>query len=98
MNENLEVTRILVEDYIESATDEIIEVRVIPGNLGVNKAFKGTLSRQMTLDDYMEKSDKSLPSFLVYEVFVNPRFFMKWSPRKMAMEIRQDFISKIKED
>lgn len=98
MNENLEVTRILLEDYIESATDEIIEVRVIPGNLGVNKAFSGTLSRQMTLDEYMEKSEKSLPSFLIYEVFVNPRFFMKWTPRKMAMEIRQDFISKIKED
>lgn len=98
MNENLEVTKILLEDYIESATDEMIEVRVIPGNLGVRQAYKATLSRQMTLDDYMEKSEKSLPSFLVYEVFINPRFFMKWTPRKMAMEIRQDFISKIKED
>ena len=95
MNENLEVTRILLEDYIDSATEEMIDVRVIPGNLGVDRAFRATLSKQLTLDEYVEKSEKSMPSFLVYEVFVNPRFFMKWTPRKMAMEIRQDFIKQM---
>ena len=98
MNENLEVMKILLEDYIDSATEEMIDVRVIPGNLGVSKAFRATLSRQMTLDDYMEKSERSIPSFLVYEVFVNPRFFMKWTPRKMAMEIRQDFIKQMQQE
>ena len=53
MNENLEVMKILLEDYIDSATEETIDVRVVPGNLGVSKAFRATLSRQMTLDDYM---------------------------------------------
>ena len=32
MNENLEVTKILLEDYIDSATEEMIDVRVIHGN------------------------------------------------------------------
>ena len=95
MNENLEVTRILLEDYIDSSTEEMIDVRVIHGNLGVDRAFRATLSKQMTLDEYVEKSENSMPSFLVYEVFVNPRFFMKWTPRKMAMEIRQDFIKQM---
>ena len=61
----------------------------------MDRAFRATLSKQMTLDEYVEKSENSMPSFLVYEVFVNPRFFMKWTPRKMAMEIRQDFIKQM---
>jgi len=95
MNENIEVTKLLLEDYIENAADEVVQVNMLTGSLGNRIPFTTTLTRQMTLDDYMEKHDNNIPSFMVYEIFVNPRFFMKWTPRKMAMEIRQDFIKKI---
>jgi len=95
MNENIEVTKLLLEDYIENAADEVVQVNMLTGSLGNRIPFTTTLTRQMTLDDYMEKHDNNIPSFMVYEIFVKPRFFMKWTPRKMAMEIRQDFIKKI---
>jgi len=93
MKEKMREIKELLEEYVLNAVDEQIQVNLFKGLLGSRVPYETNLTTQMTLDDYNDE-DNGIPSYLVFDVFVNPRFLNEWSIDKMALELRQEFVKK----
>tara|TARA_R100001224_G_scaffold65167_1_gene39080 strand:+ start:1612 stop:1905 length:294 start_codon:yes stop_codon:yes gene_type:complete len=93
MKEKMKEVKQLLEEYVLSAVDERIQINLFKGMLGSKTPYETNLTTQMTLDDFIDE-ENGVPSYLVFDVFINPRFLNSWSVNKMAMEIRQDFVKK----
>lgn len=94
MNENIERTKKLLKEYMSDIVKEPFEVNVVRSLLGSRHPFRTNVSRQRTLDEYLEDVEGK-PSFLVFDVLINPRFFIGWTPERMAVEIRENLVNKI---
>ncbi len=93
MNENIERTKKVLNELMSEIVKQPFEINMKTGLLGAKQAFSTSIGRQMTLDAYIEDSEKT-PSFLAFDVIVNPRFFIDWSVERMAHEIKQSLIRK----
>ena len=95
MNENIERTKKVLNELMSEFIKEPFEINMKTGLLGAKQAFSTSVGRQMTLDAYIEDSEGPHGlSFLVFDVIVNPRFFIDWSVERMAHEIKQSLIRK----
>mgnify|MGYP003115159452 CR=1 FL=1 len=93
MKEKMREIKRLLDEYVLNAVDEQIQVNLFKGLLGSRVPYETSLTTQMTLNGYNDE-DNGIPSYLVFDVFVNPRFLNEWSVDKMALELRQDFVKK----
>jgi hypothetical protein len=89
------ITEELVLDYVGSTSPEL-KINVTKSNMGANIPFSATLTRQLTMDDFIDE-EGGMPSFLVFDVAINPRAFKKMSCHELAMEIHRDYLKKVRE-
>ena len=95
MKELMMITEELILDYVGSV-DPTLRVNVTRGNMGANIPFRATITKQMTVDDFIDE-EGGMPSFPVFDVAINPRAFKKMSCHQLAMEIRHDYLKKVQE-
>jgi len=95
-NELMRMTEEMIVDYV-GTIDSTLEVNVTRGNMGANIPFRTTLTKQMTIDDFIDE-DGGMPTFPVFDIAINPRAFKKMSCHELAMEIRHDYLKKVQEE
>lgn len=96
VKELMAMTEELVIDYVGNL-DPALKVNVTRGNMGADIPFKATMTKQMTMDDFIDE-EGGMPSFPVFDVAINPRAFKKISCHELAMEIRHDYLKKVQGD
>ena len=95
LKELMAMTEELVIDYVGNL-DPTMKVEVTRGSMGANLPFRATLTKQLTMDDFIDE-EGGMPSFPVFDVAINPRAFKKMSCYELAMEIRHDYLKKVQE-
>ena len=95
VKELMMMTEELVKDYVGNL-DPTLKVEVTRGNMGANIPFRATLTKQLTIDNFIDE-EGGMPSFPVFDVAINPRAFKEMTCHELAIEIRHDYLNKVQE-